>query len=58
MIDGYTAQKNEIFDKSRISRLCKFFELQIESKNRITQNDITLRVTNSKIFIEIHLLRY
>ena len=30
----------------------------IELRNRVTQNDVTLRVTNLKIFIEIPLSSY
>ena len=30
----------------------------LELRNRVTQNDITLRVMNSKIFIEILLWSY
>ena len=35
-----------------------FLEYRIELRNQVTQNDITLRVTESKIFIEILLSRY
>ena len=31
----------------------EFSIYEIEARNRVTKNDITLRVTNSKIFIEI-----
>ena len=31
---------------------------EIEWRNRVTQNDITLRVTNTEIFIEILLSSY
>ena len=36
----------------------EFFSYEIELRNRVTQNDVTLRVTNSKIFIEILLSSY
>ena len=35
-----------------------FIEYGIELRNQVTQNDITLRVTESEIFIEILLSRY
>ena len=31
---------------------------EIELRNRVTQNDVTLQVTNSRIFIEIHFSSY
>ena len=31
---------------------------ELELRNQITQNDVTLRVTNSKIFVEIHVSSY
>ena len=33
----------------------EFSSYEIELQNQVTQNDVTLRVTNSKIFIEILL---
>ena len=40
-------------------RLClEFLSYEIESGNRVTQNDVILRNTNSKIFIEILLSSY
>ena len=36
----------------------EFSSYEIELRNRVMQNDITLRVTNSKIFIEILLSSY
>ena len=36
----------------------EFSSYEIELQNRVTQNDGTLRVTNSKIVIEILLLSY
>ena len=35
----------------------KWFEI-FELRNQVTQNDVTLRVTNSEIFIEVLLLSY
>ena len=36
----------------------EFSSYEIELRNQVTQNDVTLRVTNSKIFIEILLFSY
>ena len=36
----------------------EFLSYEIELRNRVTQNDVTLRVTNSEIFIEILLSSY
>ena len=36
----------------------EFSSYKIELWNRVTQNDVTLRVTSSKIFIEILLSSY
>ena len=36
----------------------EFSSYEIELQNRVTQNKVTLRVTNSKIFIEILLSSY
>ena len=36
----------------------EFSSYKIELQNRVTQNDATLRVTNSKMFIEILLSSY
>ena len=36
----------------------EFTSYKIELRNRVTQNNIMLRVSNSKIFTEIFLLRY
>ena len=36
----------------------EFSSYEIELQNQVTQNDVTLRVTNSKIFIEILLSSY
>ena len=36
-------------------RASEFSSYKIELRNRVTQNDVTLRVTNSKTFIEILL---
>ena len=36
----------------------EFSSYEIELRNQVTQNDVTIRVTNSKIFIEILLLSY
>ena len=35
----------------------KWFEI-FELRNQVAQNDVTLRVTNSEIFIEVLLLSY
>ena len=35
-----------------------FSSYEIELRNRVTQNDVTLRVTNSKVFIESLLSNY
>ena len=44
---------------SRVSNL-RFGILELRNRvtNRVTQNDVTLRVTNSKLFIEILLSSY
>ena len=36
----------------------EFLSFEIELRNRVTQNDVTLRVTDSKIFIEILFSSY
>ena len=36
----------------------EFSSYELELQNRVTQNDVTLRLTNSKIFIEILLSNY
>ena len=36
----------------------KFSSYKIELGNRVMQNDVTLRVTYSKVFIDIFLLSY
>ena len=36
----------------------EFSSYEIELQNRVTQNDVTLRVTNSEIFVEIILSSY
>ena len=36
----------------------EFSSYQIELRNRVTQNDVTLPVTNSKMFIEILFSSY
>ena len=36
----------------------EFLSYEIELQNQVTQNDVILRVTNSKIFIEILLSSY
>ena len=36
----------------------EFSSYETELQNRVTQNDVTLRVTNSKMFIEILLSSY
>ena len=36
----------------------EFTSYKIELRNRVTQNDVTFGVTNSKIFIEILLSSY
>ena len=36
----------------------EFSSYELELQNRVTQNDVILRVTNSKIFIEILLSTY
>ena len=45
-------------DVSRFGRGSEFSSHEIELRNRVTQSDATLRVTNLKIFIEIHLSSY
>ena len=42
----------------KLERSSKFSSYKIELRNRVTQNDVTLLVTNSKIFIEILLSSY
>ena len=37
------------------NRGSEFSSYEIELRNRVMQNDVTLRVTNSKMFIEILL---
>ena len=36
----------------------EFSSYKIELRNRVTQNDVTLRVTDSKVFIKILLSSY
>ena len=43
---------------ARLSRGLEFSSYEIELPNRVTQNDVTLGVTNSKIFIGILILSY
>ena len=38
-----------------LCRGSKFSSFEIELRNRVTENDVTLRVTNSEIFMEIIL---
>ena len=47
-------------DLSEISEIrgSEFSRYEIKFQNRVMQNYVTLRVTNSKIFIEILLLSY
>ena len=44
--------------KDKSNRRSEITSCKIEIRNRVTQNDATLPVTNSKIFIEIILLSY
>ena len=44
--------------KNPTKRGSEFWTYQIELPNRVTQNDVTLRVTISKIFTEIFLSSY
>ena len=46
------------FSISIYYRVSEFSSYEIELRNRVTQNDVTLRVTNSKIFIETFLSSY
>ena len=41
-----------------IQRGAEFSGYEIKLRNRVRQNDVTLRVTNSKMFIEILLSSY
>ena len=43
---------------ARLSRGSEFSSYEIELRNRVTQNDVTLGATNSKIFIGILILSY
>ena len=43
--------------RNEINRLLRRFGI-LELRNRVPQNDVTFRVTNSKIFIEIPLSSY
>ena len=48
--------KNSLVIYESLSIISKGLELssyKIELRNRVTQNDVTLRVTDSKIFIEV-----
>ena len=54
MIADYTLQGTHIIFV--ISKLKRFGTLEL--RNRVTQNDVTLRETNSKIFGEILLSSY
>ena len=38
------------------NRGSEFSNYEIELRNQVTQNDVTLRVTNKEIFIEIPFL--
>ena len=44
--------------KIAFTRGTEFSSYKIELQNRVMQNDVTLRVTNSKIFIEIIFSSY
>ena len=44
--------------KIKIERGSEFSSYENELQNRVTQNDVTLRVTNWKSFIEILLSSY
>ena len=52
-----TDQPNPL-NKTKKDRALEFSSLEIDLRNRVTQNDVTLRVTNSETFIEILLLSY
>ena len=59
---------NSKYEKKPLLKGCLYFEkwnlrfaileLRDQLRNRVTQNDVTLRVTNSKMFTEILLLSY
>ena len=52
----YFHRKNEINNFS--FQGSEFSSYEIEFRKEVTQKDVTLRVTNSKIFIEILFLSY
>ena len=52
MLDAKNVRYGGIFRGS------EFSSYEIELRNRVAQNDVTLRVTNSNIFVEILLLSY
>ena len=43
---------------TKLKRGSEFLSYEIELRNRVTQNDVTLGVTNLKIFTEILLSSY
>ena len=48
----------EVILKSKCTGSSEFSNHETELQNRITQNEVTLPVTNSKIFAEILLSSY
>ena len=52
----YSCDRNLLRIKG--NRGSEFSSYEIGLQNRDTQNDVTLRVTNSKIFIEIFISSY
>ena len=54
LIDGFLKTK-QTFTMNKKTNLSSY---ELELQNRVTQNNITLRVTNSKIFIKILLSSY
>ena len=54
LIDGFLKTK-QTFTMNEKTNLSSY---ELELQNRVTQNNITLRVTNSKIFIKILLSSY
>ena len=50
--------KNILLTSCALNRGSEFSSYQIELRNQITQNNVTLQVTNSNIFIEILLSSY
>ena len=58
-----TVKRNEKFKvktdvEVHAKRGLEFSSYEIELRNRVAQNEVTLRVTDSKIFIEILLSSY